>query len=146
MHASVSGSRDGWLRAGIAVLAASSTVAGGWALFAPRAFFDYFPGAGHAWVATLPPYNEHLTRDVGALNLAFAVLLAWTMTAADRRLTRAALGAYLVYAVPHFVFHAMHPMGLPPGDLLAQMVTLAIVVLIPLALLALTYVSSRRAP
>ena len=35
-------------------------------------FYDDFPGLGRSWVAADGPYNEHLVRDVGALNLALA--------------------------------------------------------------------------
>ena len=48
---------------------------GTWATFFPRSFYDDFPaGSGHAWVAADGPYNEHLVRDVGALNLALAAV------------------------------------------------------------------------
>ena len=43
------------------------------ALFAPADFFRSFP-LGRGWVQALPPYNEHLTRDVGGLYLGVAVL------------------------------------------------------------------------
>jgi hypothetical protein len=33
-----------------------------------------FPGAGRSWVAPDGPFNEHLARDVGVLNLALAVV------------------------------------------------------------------------
>lgn len=62
------------LRVGLAVLAAMQALVG-WALVAPREFYDGFPIAGHAWVALLPPYNEHLVRDVGAFSLALTVVL-----------------------------------------------------------------------
>ena len=36
----------------------------------PAAFYDDFPGLGRMWVAPDGPYNQHLVRDVGELNLA----------------------------------------------------------------------------
>src|SRR5215471_14889090 len=33
------------------------------AQFLPDSFYDSFPTPGHAWVALLPPHNEHLLRD-----------------------------------------------------------------------------------
>ena len=39
------------------------------ALFTPRSFYDDFP-LGRGWVAMDGPYNQHLVRDVGSLNLA----------------------------------------------------------------------------
>lgn len=68
-----------WLRARLLVLVATAFVVGVWALLAPRSFYEDFPAAGRGWVSSLP-FNEHLVRDVGALNLAFAVLLAYAAT------------------------------------------------------------------
>jgi hypothetical protein len=39
----------------------------------------------------LGPYNEHLVRDVGALNLALGVLLASAAILLERRLARVSL-------------------------------------------------------
>ena len=69
---------------GLLILAATQALVGVWALPAPRAFYNGFPLPGHPWVALLPPYNEHLVRDVGAFNLALTVVLvaaAWTLVA-----------------------------------------------------------------
>ena len=46
------------------------------ALLAPPLFFDSFPAAGPVRVALLPPDNEHLARDVGALSCALLMVLA----------------------------------------------------------------------
>jgi len=123
-------------RVGLAFLALVSAVTGAWALVAPQSFFTTFPAPGHPWIALLPPYNEHLVRDVGAFNLSFALLFAWATLALERRLTQATLVAYLVYAVPHLIYHIGHLMRFPPADAAAQTVSLFIVVVIPLALLA----------
>ncbi len=128
----------GWgvSRAGLTFLALVSAVTGAWALGAPASFFATFPAPSHPWVALLPPYNEHLVRDVGAFNLSFALLFAWAAIARERRLTQAALVTYLVYAVPHLIYHSVHLMRFPPGDAVAQTIALLGVVVIPLALLA----------
>lgn len=123
-------------RAGLAFLALVSAVTGAWALGAPASFFATFPALGHPWVALLPPYNEHLVRDVGAFNLAFALLFAWAAVSLARPLLQAALVAYLAYAVPHLVYHMGHLMRFSLGDAVAQTIALLIVVAIPLALLA----------
>jgi hypothetical protein len=125
------------LRAGLLVLAAPQVVIGVWALFAPRAFYDGFPAAGHAWVALLPPYNEHLVRDVGALNLAVCVVLVAAAAAPHRLLVTVALACQLVYTVPHAVFHVTHLDGFPAPDAVAQTAGFAVQVVLPLALLAL---------
>lgn len=63
--------RKAVLRTLLLALAVPAGAAGGWALFAPRSWYDSFPaGEGHTWIKALGPYNEHLSRDVGALFLA----------------------------------------------------------------------------
>ncbi|CAN5559336.1 hypothetical protein BH24ACT21_BH24ACT21_10240 [soil metagenome] len=89
-------------------------------MFLPRSFYDDFPVAGRHWVSSLPPYNEHLVRDVGALNLALGVLLAAAAILLGRGLVRASLVAWLVYAVPHFVFHLTELDVLSFGDALGN--------------------------
>jgi len=105
----------------LGLLTVSQLVIGGWALLAPKHFFTTFPAAGHAWVALLPPYNEHLVRDVGALSLALAVVLAGATVTADRRLIRVAAVAFAVYTVPHTLFHGDHLHGFTLSDAVAQM-------------------------
>jgi hypothetical protein len=68
-------------RAMLALAALVSVQLGLWAAPAPRSFYDDFPGGGRSWVSADGPYNEHLVRDFGSLNLAIAVVLAvaaWT--------------------------------------------------------------------
>ena len=53
------------------ILNALGAFVGVWALAAPQAFYEAFPGIGFgAWVGVDGPFNEHLIRDVGALYLA----------------------------------------------------------------------------
>ena len=61
-----------WIRIALGYLAFVSLEVGIWAQFAPRSFYDDFPGLGRAWVRVDGPFNEHLVRDVGGLNLALA--------------------------------------------------------------------------
>ena len=129
--------RDLWLRLGLGLLAVAAADVGVWALAAPRSFYDDFPGGGRSWVSAVGPYNEHLVRDVGGLNLALALLLAAAAAMLERRLVIVALVAYLVNAVPHFVFHVTHMDELSAGDQVGQTVSLALAVLLPLALLPL---------
>ena len=56
----------------LVVIAVSTGLVGLWAHVRTRSFYDDFPGAGRVWVAVDGPYNEHLVRDVGGLNLALA--------------------------------------------------------------------------
>lgn len=131
-------------RVGLAVLSLTGLSVGVWALFMPGSFHDGFPIAGRGWVSALGPYNEHLTRDVGALNLALGVLLAAAAIRQERGLVIASLAAWLVYAVPHLVFHLAEPGDLRAPDYLANGISLALAVLLPVALLLLEL--KRRAP
>ena len=54
----------------LVVIAGGTGVVGLWATASPESFYDDFPGMGRVWVAVDGPYNEHLVRDVGGLNLA----------------------------------------------------------------------------
>ncbi|TWP49080.1 hypothetical protein FKR81_25755 [Lentzea tibetensis] len=126
------------LRAGLSLLAVTQVAVGGWALVAPRSFFDDGPFPGVHWVAMFPPYNEHLMRDFGALNLALCAVLVFAAVTLEKTLTRAVLTGYVVFAVPHFVFHLNHLEHMPFADQAGNVVSLAAAVLLPLALLPLT--------
>jgi hypothetical protein len=95
--------RRGLLRGGLLLLAATTLFGGIWALMLPRSFYDDFPLPGSDWVSTLGPYNEHLIRDYGALNLALAILLVAAALLLERRVVQVALVTWLVYATPHLV-------------------------------------------
>jgi hypothetical protein len=124
-----------WLRTGLILLAVYHLVLGVWALFLPRSFYDTFPAPGHPWVALLPPYNEHLLRDFGALNLAMVVVLVSAATSIERRLTFTALAAAIIVEVPHMIFHTTHLQNFPPADATVQTILLTVVMAIPIALL-----------
>ena len=124
-----------WTRAALAFLSLGELAVGIWALFLPRSFYEDFPSSGRDWVSTLGPYDEHLVRDVGELNLAFGVLLALVAIRPDRRLVRVSLLAYLVYTVPHFIFHLAQTHAFSMGDNLAQLVGLGFQVALPAAIL-----------
>jgi len=99
---------------------------GVWALLAPLSSYRSFPLPGHAWVSLLPPYNEHLTRDVGELSLALTVVLVAAAVTGQWLLSVVAIMAIAVYAVPHAVYHALHLEGFPTGDAIAQTVGIAL--------------------
>jgi hypothetical protein len=135
--------KRGWLRIGLLLLVASSLTVGLWALLAPHSFYDDFPLPGRDWVSTLGPYNEHLVRDVGSLNLALGVLLMFAAVVLERRLVQASLVAWLAYAVPHFLFHLTQIHHFSPFDNLANIGVLGLAVLLPVLLLTGTYGMSR---
>lgn len=126
------------LRGGLGFLALSQGVIGAWALLGPEAFYRHFPGTAVGWVSLLPPFNEHLVRDVGALSLALAVLLGYAAVRPEPRTVRLALAAFAVYAVPHTIFHALHLEGFPPADAVAQMTGFAL----QLALLVVLFLAT----
>jgi hypothetical protein len=112
----------------LALLAFSGAVVGVWAAFAPRSFYDDFPGGSRSWVAPDGPYNEHLVRDVGELNLALTVVTVFALIVLARSLVLATAGAWLVYGVPHLVYHARHLDPFDGSDVTAIPVSLALAV------------------
>src|SRR5262245_66166799 len=115
-----------WVRIGLIVLAVSGAVVGVWAGFAPRSFYDDFPGLGQHWVSVDGPYNEHLVRDVGWLNLALTVMTVWAAVSLARSLVLAVLVGWLVVDLPHLVYHAANLDGLSAADGTAEIISLAL--------------------
>jgi hypothetical protein len=108
---------------------------GVWALLAPRSFFDDFPTLGMHWVRPLPKYSEHLVRDVGGLSLGFAVIFAWAVVTLERRIIQAVSLGYLVYSIPHLIFHVFHLDALDTAEAILQTAALVSLVIVPLILL-----------
>ena len=126
-----------WVRIALGYLSLVSLEIGLWAQFAPRSFYDHFPGLGRAWVRVDGPYNEHLVRDVGWLNLALTVVTVWAMVTLARALVLATLVAWLVADLPHLGYHAAHLDGLSTGDGTAEIISLALGPAVAAALLVL---------
>ncbi|MFE5670935.1 hypothetical protein ACFQ58_04905 [Agromyces sp. NPDC056523] len=110
-------------------LALSATIAffvGGWAFFAPRSFFDSFPGVLGQWVATDGPFNEHLVRDVGAFYLGLGVAsvagLVWRSPVVFRILGL----AWTTFGVLHLWYHATHLDHLQADAAVGTVVSLSI--------------------
>jgi nucleoside-diphosphate-sugar epimerase len=97
----------GWSRLMLWILAISSFGVGVQAAFFPRSFYDDFP-FGRGWVAMDGRYNQHLIRDVGELNLALLVLTVCAIFVGTRTLARITAASWLVYSVPHLVYHLRH--------------------------------------
>ena len=141
-------SRASWIGAGLAFVSLGELIVGVWALFLPKSFYTDFPSSGRDWVSALGPYDEHLVRDVGELNLAFGVLLASAAVLLDRRLVQVSLLAYLVYTVPHFSFHLTQTHAFSVADNLAQLVSLGFQIVLPVVILSrigLRHSGSRKA-
>ena len=121
-------------RAVLGGLGAVQLLNGAWALLLPTSFYGDFP-FGRGWVEALPAYNEHLTRDVGGLFLATGIVLVVAAVALERRLVVTAIVSYLAFAVPHAVWHVFNLGPYATGDAIANVITLAATVLLPLWLL-----------
>ncbi|MDQ3728687.1 MAG: carboxymuconolactone decarboxylase family protein [Actinomycetota bacterium] len=124
------------VRAVLIQLGAIQGTIGFYALFFPRSFFEDFP-LGLSWVEVLPAYNEHLTRDVGGFFLATAVMLIAASIRLERRWVVISLIAFLAFSVPHTTWHAFNLEPYSTGDAIANIVTLAATVLLPLGVLFL---------
>ncbi len=124
-----------WIRIALGYLAIASAQIGAWALVAPRSFYDGFPGLGRGWVAVDGPYNEHLIRDVGALNLALVVLFVAAAVSLSRPLILTAAGAALVWGVPHLLYHLVNTDGLTGGDIAASIGGLVLFAALPILLI-----------
>lgn len=96
----------------------------------PRTFYDDFPFVA-SWVELLPPFNEHLVTDVGGLYLGFAVMFAWAAWTLDRTLVQAVSVAWLLAAGIHLLFHAGHLDNFSTGDAIAELASLALLLVPP---------------
>ncbi len=88
------------------------------------------------WVSLDGPYNEHLVRDVGGLNLGLALVAAIALVTGSALVARAAGGGALVFGLPHLLYHATHLGPFGTGDAVAMLVSLTIAVLAALLALA----------
>ena len=138
-------SNDRAVRIVLALMAVSALVVGLWAQFAPKSFYDSFPGGGRHWVSVDGPYNEHLVRDVGGLNLALAVLTIAALVWLGPRLVSTAAVAWLVYSVPHFLYHLNHLGAYNGSDKAGNVVSLALTIVMPIVLIFLSATGARAA-
>ncbi|MGI5349673.1 hypothetical protein ACQEU8_15960 [Streptomyces sp. CA-250714] len=122
--------KDWTVRGGLVFLAVTQGAAGMSQLLLPKVFYEDFP-----WVSGLPPFNDHLMRDVGAGTLAYVLVLAVAAVTMEPRMVRTALAANLVFTVPHCTYHAFHLDPFSTADAVSQMVALGFGVLIPALLL-----------
>ena len=130
--------RERWIRIALGYLALQNLQIGLWALFSPKSFYDGFPGLGRGWIAVDGPYNEHLVRDVGALELALMAVFVIAVVNMERTSIRTACVAALVWGVPHFIYHLLNTDGLTVGDQVGLLGGLALYAIIPVAVLVLS--------
>ena len=123
-------------RAVLIYLAFSGALVGVWAAFFPRSFYDDFPGLGRIWVAVDGPYNEHLVRDVGQASLALAAVSLVAAVTMRSIVVTVAGAAWLIEAVPHFVYHVRHLDNYDTADQVGNVVSLGLLVALPGVVLA----------
>ncbi len=114
-----------------------------YASFLPRQFYDDFP-FGRQWVSHDGPYNEHLVRDFGAMNLALATVTLVALYFGSRAAARAAAAGWLVFSVPHAIYHFRHLGHYETADQIGNVVSLSLGIALAVAALVLT--AARRAP
>ncbi len=137
---------DRLMRLGLIVLGVPALVIGIWAAFAPRSFYADFPGLGRTWVAPDGPFNEHLVRDVGELNLALVVITAVAAYTLVPMLVRAVLAGWVVYSVPHLVYHLRHMSPFSTDDQVSIAASLALVPILAVVLFVIDLRSPRAVP
>ncbi len=129
-------------RIGLALLAVTALPIGAWAVIAPRAYYDDFPGLGSQWISPDGPYNEHLMRDFGALNLALGVFTVCAAIWLLRPMVIAAAVAWIVYPLPHVAYHALNLDHYDTGDQVGILAGLGLAPVVAVVLL----VASRSLP
>ena len=136
--------REWVVRVVLVVWAAVSVQLGIWATFAPRSFYDDYPGFGRHWVRVNGPYNEHFVRDFGALNLALAVVTIFALVTFARPLVIAVAVAWLAWDIPHLVYHLRHLDVYGTGDKVLNVSALAALPVLAIIVLALMLMSPAR--
>ena len=106
------------------VTAAIGAYVGLWASFWPTSFYDSFPGLGRIWIAVDGPFNEHLIRDVGGLYLGLAIAGAAATFSRYPDAGRVIGVAWVVFGLPHLIYHAGQFGQLPAADAIGNAITL----------------------
>ncbi|WP_280267921.1 hypothetical protein [Nocardia wallacei] len=136
--------RRRWLITNVSlwILAVQGVIVGLWAVLAPAAWYRSFPGLGLNWVAADGPYNHHLSGDVGAFFLALAAVTGAALYYGDSLLARAAGLGWLVFGVPHLIYHIAHqPAEMSTGNFIFSLVAS---LLLPVLGAAILFASPRE--
>ena len=118
------------VRPALVALGVLQLALGVWALFVPRSFYGSFP-IGRGWVELLPPYNEHLVRDVGGLYLTTAGVFLGAAVVMRRSVVVLACLSWLLFAVPHAAYHLLNLEPFTIGDAIANVGVLAGAIVLP---------------
>ncbi|MFB9450923.1 hypothetical protein Dvina_53555 [Dactylosporangium vinaceum] len=123
-------------RLGFTVLGLLNLVWGAWGVAAPRHFFSTFPGFGLHWTSSYPPFNQHLTVDLGATMLTLATLFIGAAIVDKPAVSGLVGAATAVFGTLHFGYHALHAGQMGTADRVMSLVTLIGGALLPPALAA----------
>ncbi|MFF2512000.1 hypothetical protein [Streptomyces sp. NPDC058086] len=130
--------------ASLGLLAVTGLYTGIWAYCSPTSWYANFPGLGLSWLPQLGPYNEHLTKDAGAMFLALAVLTVIALRSAhNTRLVQTTGAVWLLFNVLHFSYHVQHLDMYNTRDQILNVVFLAALILLA-ALLLLPALPARQ--
>ncbi|GAC1317235.1 MAG: hypothetical protein NVSMB12_14850 [Acidimicrobiales bacterium] len=124
-------------RLALAYLAAGALPLAVWATFSPKGWFEGFPGLGRHWVGVDGPYNHHLAGEIGALYLALLTVTVVAACSRSRLMARTAGAAWVIGALPHFLYHLGHRSVLGTGDQVASLGGLALEVVLGSAVVVL---------
>lgn len=120
----------------LGLLALTALYTGLWAYFAPTNWYANFPGFGLSWLPQLGPYNEHLSKDAGAMFLALALLTIIALRSVhNTRLVQTTGAAWLIFNVLHFSYHVQHLDMYNTRDQVLNVVFLAVLVVQAILLL-----------
>jgi AhpD family alkylhydroperoxidase len=126
--------RRGWIRVLLIAVGVPQLATGVWALLAPHSFYGDFP-TGQGWVAKAGAYDEHLVRDVGALFIAISVIALVAAVMLTRRTVILASVGFLLYSVPHLIYHALNLGPFSTQDAVSNIVSLGAAVIVPVIVL-----------
>ncbi|KDN21434.1 hypothetical protein [Amycolatopsis rifamycinica] len=121
----------------LVVFGLAEAVVGIWPLVSPTGFYQDFPAFRTGWVAMDGPFNEHLLRDFGGLNLGLAALLLGAAVIGTTAVARLAAVSALLFGVPHFLYHLGHVAHFERIDQVLVIGTTGLGVLLPLVVLLL---------
>lgn len=125
-----------WRRLSLLLLGVPQFGIGLWAVLAPVRWYGTFPGAGHHWLPAFGPYNEHFAVDAGAGLLAAGALAILAAIWLERRVVQVAMIGFLVWSLPHAIWHLTALDALDADDNVINLALLAATVVVPVVLLA----------
>ncbi|WP_227980500.1 hypothetical protein [Nocardia spumae] len=121
----------------LSLLTINGLVVGLWAVLFPEAWYRSFPGLGANWVAVDGPFNHHLAADVGAFFLGFGAMGLAALYYRDSLVARVTGIGWLVFGVPHLIYHAAHkPAEMGGGNFAVSLIAAALLPILAAVLIA----------